>query len=321
MTWVGPLAVPSLQPELPTAVILLLLYPTTTTYSFILCNLFHWRPRDPEGENQTRDLFLFFTRKNVDPLSCWLWDVYSPEYYRARDQQKSETRTQIFTTFVLWNCHFFIFPTVSSLDSHFHTSDASAFPKHQTPWWPLSLVTVLFSRHKMFSTTPESCYLPFKNLPKMSCSYNKFSSSPRQQDPDSLSTVYIIARSIFITVFLENCECERGAWGTPCLFHLPISHVLGIPLINCIRFPGATLPEPESSIRWFCMDASVPSPDPSSSELSLSCAGGSLDLLHSGDNICVITKSITFKKAHLLWAPDKFPYCEHPISSPAVSTV
>lgn len=125
MTWLGPLAVPSLQPELPTALILLLLYPTTTTYSFILRNLFHWRPRDRGGENKTRDLFLFFTHKNVDPLSCWLWDVYSPEYYRARDQQKSETRTQIFTTFVLWNCHFFIFPTVSSWVTFLHNYSCS----------------------------------------------------------------------------------------------------------------------------------------------------------------------------------------------------
>lgn len=84
--------------------------------------------------------------------------------------------------------------------------------------------------------------------------------------------------------------------------HFPLSHLTCIrnSLIDYIQFPAASLP--------------VTSTD-ASSKFSPSCAGESLDLLHSGDNICVITKSITFKQAHLLWAPNKFAYCGHPLDT------
>lgn len=95
---------------------------------------------------------------------------------------------------------------------------------------------------------------------------------------------------------------EKGLEG-----HFPSSHP------TCIRKSANRLNSvPATILAVTTMDARVPSPDPSS---FLSYVDGSLDLFYSGDNICAITKFITFKQARLLWAPEKFAYCGHPLDT------
>lgn len=134
--------------------------------------------------------------------------------------------------------------SLSSIDFRFHMSNGSVFPKYQAPWWPLSLVSILFFLMKCFPLSREFLW-PFKKPTQKHLA--PIISSPVLQGNNS--TFYLNFHSTrpqhsyhslyhCLVHFYNHLPRKLWVWkrGLRDTFHLPIPHVLGSQLIDWIRF-------------------------------------------------------------------------------------